>query len=244
MKKKTKIILSVIAALVLVMGVAFTVYVNIYYHADDTAMKLLEDPASGITVTSANDRIVFESADSDTGIIFYPGGKVQYEAYAPLMEQIALRGITVVLLHMPFNLAVFDVNAADGIMEDYPDIDTWYMAGHSLGGAMAATYLYKNQSDYAGLILLAAYSTKDLSDSGLKVLSIYGSEDGVLARDTYKENLKNLPEDYTEHVIEGGCHAYFGSYGAQKKDGTPTITADEQWQETAEVIYDFINDAS
>lgn len=97
------------------------------------------------------------------------------------------------------------------------------MAGHSLGGSMASSYLEENHSDYEGLILLGSYSTADISATSLDVLSIYGSEDGVLNREKYKECMVNLPSDTEEYIIDGGCHAYFGAYGAQEGDGTPTV---------------------
>ena len=80
---------------------------------------------------------------------------------------------------MPFDLAVLDANAADGLQDYFPEIKHWYMAGHSLGGAMAATYISKHNANFDGLILLAAYSTADLSQTPLKVISIYGSNDQV-----------------------------------------------------------------
>ena len=92
------------------------------------------------------------------------------------------------------------------------------------------------------LILLAAYSTADLKETGLRVLSLYGSEDGVLKMDSYEKYRDNLPEDFTEIVIPGGCHAYFGSYGPQKGDGTPQISNEEQIRFTTEAIGDFIED--
>ena len=106
---------------------------------------------------------------------------------------------------------------------------------------MAASYLKKHENEYAGLILLASYSTADLSQSDLAVLSVYGSEDGVLNRKKYKENLKNLPSDLTESIIDGGCHAGFGMYGPQKGDGTPRISAAEQIRQAAEQISIWIN---
>jgi alpha/beta superfamily hydrolase len=137
---------------------------------------------------------------------------------------------------MPANLAVFDVNAADDIGEMYPDIENWYIGGHSLGGAMAAFYVEKHSKNFSGLILLAAYSTADLSDSGLSVVSIYGNRDEVLDRDKYEKCLPNLPDTAEEVVIEGGCHSYFGSYGMQEGDGEPTITREEQMAQTVEAI--------
>ena len=114
------------------------------------------------------------------------------------------------------------------------------VGGHSLGGAMAASYLSEHTEDFEGLILLCAYSTADLSDSDIDVLSVYGSEDGVLNMENYEANKVNLPEGYTEVVIEGGCHAYFGAYGAQDGDGEPSISAEQQWEMTAQAIAEFV----
>ena len=152
------------------------------------------------------------------------------------MAELAENGVLCVLAGMPFHLAVLDINAADGIQEQYPEIEKWYIGGHSLGGSMAASYLAKNAEDYEGLVLLGSYSTADLSQTDLDVLSIYGSEDEVMNREKYDENKSNLPDDYTEIIIDGGCHAYFGMYGKQDGDGTPAITNEEQIRLTVENI--------
>ena len=137
---------------------------------------------------------------------------------------------------MPFNLAVFDINASDGIQELYPQIEDWYIGGHSLGGSMAASYLAKHKHEYRGLILLGSYSTENFSDTNLNILSIYGSEDMVMNRAKYDKNKSNLPNNFTEVVIDGGCHAYFGMYGSQDGDGIPAITVQEQIELTVEAI--------
>ena len=141
---------------------------------------------------------------------------------------------------MPFHLAVLDIDAAAGIQSQYPSVERWYIGGHSLGGSMAAAYLEGCAEDYEGLILLAAYSTADLSASGLEVLSIYGSEDLVMDRENYEEYRQNLPDDFREVVIDGGCHAGFGLYGPQEGDGVPAITAQEQIAITAEAIAEMV----
>lgn len=216
-------------------------YINDFYPASPAAMEVLSSPAAGVTVTETPGRCIAFVPDSPTAaVVFYPGGKVQYEAYAPLMNALAERGILCVLLHMPGNLAVLDVNAAEGIPAQYPAVDDWYLAGHSLGGSMAAVHLDTHTTDYRGVIFLSAYSTKDLTDSGMKVLSLYGSEDGVLGMDAYNRNHHNLPTDAVEAVISGGCHAFFGDYGPQRGDGTPTITVEEQTRQTADAITAFI----
>ena len=156
------------------------------------------------------------------------------------MEALAAEDILCILVKMPFNLAVFDINAADGIIEKYPDIENWYIGGHSLGGSMAASYIADKEEDYRGLVLLGSYSTTDLSDSSLDVISVYGSEDMVLDKNKYEENIKNLPDDYKEAVIEGGCHAYFGMYGEQKGDGTAAISNEDQIEETVKAICEWM----
>jgi pimeloyl-ACP methyl ester carboxylesterase len=184
---------------------------------------------------------VFEPEDPVAGFIFYPGGLVQTEAYAPLMEQLAEQGIFGVLVEMPYYLAMFDANGARGIQDEYPQIKDWYIGGHSLGGAMACLYADRHQSEYEGLILLAAYSTKDLTDDpAMNVLSIRGSEDKVINMENYEKNLSNLPEDFEEVIIDGCCHGYFGDYGMQSGDGTPTITVEEQTKLTVDEIAAFI----
>lgn len=109
------------------------------------------------------------------------------------MESLAQKGILCVLVRMPFNLAVFDDNAADGIREMFPEITDWYIGGHSLGGSMAAAYLEKHPSDFKGLLLLAAYSTADLSNENIRTLSIYGSNDGVLNRENTSSTAATSP---------------------------------------------------
>ena len=90
-------------------------------------------------------------------------------------------------------------------------------------------------------IYVSDYYHADLTDSGLRVYSTYGSEDGVLNREKYEADRTNLPQDTTETVIDGGCHAGFGSYGAQKGDGAPVISAEEQQQQTADALAAWMN---
>jgi len=224
-----------------VIALAAVIYFADFYHADKDAISAFS-VLGNITVEYINDSaIAYKAENAEAGLIFYPGGKVEYTSYEPLMKACAEKGITCVLVEMPLNLAVFDINAADGIRENFPEIKNWYIGGHSLGGSMAASYLADNQSSFEGLILLGSYSTEDFSSSDIDVLSVYGSEDKVLNQEKYEENKNNLPDDFTEFVIDGGCHAYFGMYGAQDGDGTPTITQQEQISITAEKIYEFIN---
>jgi len=236
-KRKRKIFIittSVVLALAIIVG-ACAIYLGDYYRADNEAIGAFL-PQGTTWKEEPDGTIIFEPEGATKGLIFYPGGKVEYTAYVPLMQACAEKGILCVLVEMPFNLAVFDINAADGIQKKYPEIEDWYIGGHSLGGSMAASYLADHAEDYEGLILLGSYSTADLSDTDLAVLSAFGSEDTVMNREKYEENKSNLPSDFTEYVIDGGCHAYFGMYGVQDGDGTPAITNEEQIRLTVENI--------
>lgn len=235
MKKKNHKVIAIcitICLLTLACMIGFFAYVNDYYHADTEAMKALEDDEN-VDVTIEEDRIIFEPVDDyDTGIIFYPGGKVETEAYALLCKEYAENGIYVVLVDMPFRLAILDVDKADDVIDD--SVEHWYMAGHSLGGVCAGTYAYAHTDEIDGVILLASYSTKDLSDTDLKVISLYGSKDQVLNLDSYAENKKNLPEDTTEEILIGGNHSQFGNYGLQEGDGEASISDEVQKEETVQ----------
>ena len=237
-KRKIFIVTSIVFVIAVLVG-ACAIYLGDYYRADNEAIGAFL-PQGSAWKEEPNGNIVFEPDGAMTGLIFYPGGKVEHSAYISLMQACAEKGILCIIVEMPFNLAVFDINAADGIQKEYPQIENWYIGGHSLGGSMAASYLEKHTDEYEGLILLGSYSTADLSDAELEVLSIYGSEDQVLNREKYNDNISNLPKDFKEIVIEGGCHAYFGMYGAQDGDGTPSITNEEQIQQTVEYITQMI----
>ena len=245
MKRSTKrklliISISIISTFAILIG-ACAIYFADYYHYDEGAIAVFS-PEENITVSALEDgNVVFAPKDATTGFIFYPGGKVEHNSYQPLMAALAREGVLCVLVEMPFNLAVFDVNAADGIQEKYPNIEKWYIGGHSLGGSMAASYISSHTEEYDGLVLLGSYSTTDISNTNLDVISIYGSEDKVLNLENYNENKSNLPADFTEIIIDGGCHAHFGMYGPQNGDGKPFISNSEQIRLTVENIVKMIN---
>lgn len=239
-KRKKRIGLAVSMILLLALSFSCAVYLSDYYHADTAAISSFSWEGEAEITTLEDKTMICNVENADAGLIFYPGGKVEHYAYLPLMKALADEGITSILVKMPFNLAVFEVDAAEGLQEYCPEITDWYIGGHSLGGSMAASYLGDHMDEYEGLILLGSYSTEDFSDTDLEVLSVYGSEDHVLNPEKYAEYKVNLPQDFEEVIIEGGCHAYFGMYGAQEGDGIPTISNEEQIKDTAEAIANFI----
>lgn len=234
--KKTKILISkklwialgIVVLLLALCAGAFFWYVSDYYRAEDVALDVLAQD-SGLSVQD-NLTVLSPSVPSDTAIIFYPGAKVEAEAYLPLLEQIKQTGVTCILVHMPFHMAIFDANAAEDVMEQFPEIQHWYMAGHSMGGAMASQFASGHQDEIDGLILLGAYIYGGYPDE--KTLTVYGS-----LNQSVEDHI-----DYTENIveIEGGNHAQFGNYGPQKGDLPATISAAEQQAQTVDAISDFM----
>jgi len=228
--KKVMIIMTVTIVIAAVVC-AILFYINDFYKATDKASKAMLGNDS-VEVVEKDGYYVFSSgenaADTEKGIIFYPGGKVEETAYAPLLLELAEHGYDVYLVKMPAKLAIFGMNAAEEIIEAEEHVAEWTMMGHSLGGAMAASFSASHDEEVDSLVLLAAYSTEDLKNKEIDVYSFYGSEDKVLNMEKYEECYSNLPEDVIETVIDGGNHAYYAHYGEQEGDGKATITREEQ----------------
>ncbi len=226
-------LISVILVIGLLCGVCMMFLLDCYHADHDAINGFMPEAIAGET----DGRYTFFVPENPVaGLIFYPGAKVEHEAYIPLMQACAEEGVLCILVEMPLYFPLLWGSSADGLQERYPDIDRWYMGGHSLGGYTAASYLAKHTSDYEGLVLLASYSGADLTGSGLDVLSIYGSEDQIMNRERYKSGIANLPETYDELVIDGGCHAYFGMYDGQDGHSGLPVTNAEQLQMTADAI--------
>lgn len=233
-KKKKRIwlrVLIIVVAVFVVTGVGVGIYASDYYHSDEKVQSVMAN------ATINNDYAVFES-ESDIGFVFYPGGKVEYSAYAPLMQKLSDNGITCIIAKMPLNLAVLKSDAWKDAINLKPNIKSWYIGGHSLGGAMAASSV--DESVFDGIVLLGAYSTKEIS---IPSITIHGSNDKVMNKEKFQDNFSHLKQN-TDIIIEGGNHANFGCYGTQDGDGTATITGEQQIEETANAISEFIKATS
>lgn len=217
----------ILLVLAILAGVFFW-YVSDYYRAEDAALEILAQD-SGITVQD-NLTMLSPAAHTDTAMIFYPGAKVEAEAYLPLLDQIRQTGITCILVHMPFHMAIFDTNAAEDVIDQFPAFQHWYIAGHSMGGAMASQFASDHPDQIDGLILMGAYIYGDYPAE--KTLTIYGS-----LNQSVEDQI-----DYTENIveIEGGNHAQFGNYGPQKGDLPAAISAEEQQKQTVAAIEAFL----
>lgn len=226
-------VLTIMLALV-VCGGAALIWISGYYEPSDVAIESL-NKTNMVEFEDENYYIFVPEGEIKAGIVLYPGAKVDYKAYAPLADKLAENGYACAVVKVPLNMAMLDKDAAETVVADYPDIRDWYVGGHSLGAATAGMEVKDNPSIFKGIIFLAGYTTVDISKYDMLVLSIYGSNDRVLSLDKYNENRENLPR-LNELVIEGGNHAQFGSYGAQKGDGEASISEMEQVNQTAEFI--------
>ncbi len=218
---------------IFVLSLILLCYSCIYYHAEASAVSALV-PNEEVAVTQTDYGYFFDGPSTENLYIFYPGAKVDEKAYAPLMRELAEGGMDVFLVQMPLHFAICAPDRAGDILSQY-HYDNTYIGGHSMGGAMASLYASEHGDSLDGVILLASYPTKPLSDS-LSEISVYGSEDGVLDMDRLKECEANAPERYYSRVIRGGNHAGFGNYGKQHRDNDALISSADQQAETAEFI--------
>lgn len=240
MRERRKSMIICICVIFAILFAAVIVYGNDYYRADAKAVEEFMQDSNILEETLSDGSIACIPEIPTAGIIFYPGAKVEHTAYLPLMRALADEGVLAVVVKMPFNLAVLKESAADGIREQFPEVESWYMAGHSLGGSIAASYVEDHADSFEGLILIASYSTTDLSETDLKVATILGSLDEIMNRDAYDANEKNLPKDFEATVIKGGNHSGFGMYGLQDGDCEATISNTRQIKDSAQIIAKFV----
>lgn len=189
----------------------------------------VEDAEQGIVMTPAD-------GESEVGLVFIPGAKVDPWAYAPILQSLAEEGVTVVITRPWLNLAFFDLRGLDAFTSAAPDIDDWAIGGHSLGGVRACQLA----ADTEALVLFGSYCSNDLSDTDLAVLSISGSEDGLSTPEKIDAARDMLPADAVMVEIDGASHASFGDYGPQAGDGEPTITSDDMHAQVAEILDPFL----
>ena len=196
-------------------------------------------------VTITQDRwIVFEpDQESEIGLIFYPGGLVEPTAYAPILHKIAENGVLVIITPMPLNLAILNTGAANAVIEAYPQISTWILAGHSLGGASAAIFAENNPGAVDAIVFWDSYppDSSNLSDNTISAISIFGTTNNLPNTENFNDKKHLLPPGTIFIAIEGANHAQFGDYGPQKGDVVAAMSLADQHERVAEIMLDFIN---
>lgn len=240
MKKILKITGMTLLTLIILAFGAFYTWSRFTYEPSEALKKQVNIEQ----VEHKNDVYTFEAPKSDTGIILYPGAKVEPLAYAYIGDALMKKGYSVFIPDMPFSFAIFNLNKAQDIIKDHQTIKHWYIGGHSLGGAAASMFAEKNQSKLDGLFFLASYPASDaLKQSSLKVLSISGEKDGLATQEKIKKSKTNLPSQTVYQEIKGGNHAQFGMYGKQKGDQPADIPALSQQNDLIQTMLDWLKPA-
>lgn len=254
MKPITRAVRYILAGLLvlllagLVIGTIYVVSANNRNAARPEAVAAMQsDELVAVSEPANEDWIVFSPTGQTptTGFIIYPGGFVDPIAYAPVARAIAAAGYLTVIDPMPLNLAVLGIQGADDIIDSFPNITSWSIGGHSLGGAMAAEYTYRNPGAVDGLALWAAFpaANSDLSTFDIQAVSIYGDADGVASPQDVVDGANRLPADTVFVLIPGGNHTQFGHYGEglQQGDNPATIDRAEQQQIVVDATTDMLS---
>lgn len=229
-------------AITLAMLLVATALVGLVYA--ETPYGPDEDPESlapGVSVTETEAGYMLQDGpvtDDTVGLVFYPGARVAPESYlSHLAPLVAERDMVVIVPEMPLNFAIFDIDAAEGVIVEHTKIERWYVGGHSLGGAMACEYAEEGNAE--GLVLFTSYCATDLSETELRTLSVLGTEDGVIDDERERDSRSNLPPGTEIVEIEGMNHAQFGAYGPQRGDASPRISDDDARERLSEVLIDW-----
>jgi hypothetical protein len=236
-------------------GVTYRVLLTVLILGLGAALVWLRPfPASGAaTAALANDEAVTVSESSDlltfmpratpqVGLIFYPGARVAPRAYAVIGHSLAARGVATFIIKLPYDIAFFAPDRPTAIIAAHPEIRTWAIGGHSLGGVVASSYAAAHTETIGGLLLYASYPASDLSAelTNVGVLSLSGTNDGLATPAKVEQSRPNLPPSTDYRAINGSVHAYFGDYGAQPGDGQPTISRDEAQGQIIGASADFL----
>jgi hypothetical protein len=211
------------------------------YPARDVALSALES-TDRVTITQDKWITFTPVEETETGLIFYPGGLVEPTAYAPVLREIAENGVLVVITPMPLNLGILNTGAANAVIDEYPHISTWILAGHSLGGASAAIFAENNPTRIDAIAFWDSYppDSADLSYSTISAISVFGTTDNVPNTENFDDKRHLLPANAEFVGIEGASHAQFGDYGPQKGDVVASISLAEQHEKVAEIMLDLI----
>ena len=233
MKKVYKVSIWILSILTIIFIATYVVLRLNTYHAlsfDETLYQYQEE---------TNGYYFFEHDFPEAVIVMYPGGLVSDEAYIPFASTLRDQGYHVYLFKMPLHLAILKTDAINDVIDVHPDLD-YYGLGHSLGGAALSFWIEEHPDLLKGMIYIASYSSVDISDSNTRILSIYGTRDGVLSDQTFFTASKYYPDDCTLVSIEGGNHANYFHYGPQKGDLEACIDPIDQQIQTIETINTFI----
>ncbi|QIK72781.1 alpha/beta fold hydrolase [Propioniciclava coleopterorum] len=200
------------------------------------------DAPARVRLAEAGGRVlVVDPAQGDARVAFvlYPGGLVRPQAYEWIGHALAAHGVRTLIPEMPLDLAVLGTDRAERLASELAGGLPVVVGGHSLGGAMAASYAAAHPDAVAGLVLLAAYppDNADLVDAPFPAVSLLAGNDGVADPDRVRAGVGSLPAGTRLVTVPGAVHSFFGRYGPQAGDGVPDVDrATAEAQITAELV--------
>lgn len=227
-----------ILALLVILVAGFITYAQFDYGPS----ALLDEEVDLTEVKKDDAGLIFQpESPNGKGIILYQGAKVEKEAYAYLGQSLSEKGFVVSIPQLPLNFGILGAGTAGEVIDEYTEVEEWFVGGHSLGGVAASFYAETPSPKLKGLYFLGSYPANDFSQSDLAMLSIYGELDGLSQVEDIEDNKKLFVEDSVFVEIVGGNHAQFGLYGEQKGDNSAEITPIEQQDQVIEAITTWIN---
>lgn len=227
-----------ILALLVILVAGFIIYAQFDYEPS----ALLNEEVDLTEIEKDDAGLIFQpESPNGKGIILYQGAKVEKEAYAYLGQSLSEKGFVVSIPQLPLNFGILGAGTADDVIDEYTEVEEWFVGGHSLGGVAASFYAETPSPKLKGLYFLGSYPASDFSQSDLAMLSIYGKLDGLSQVEDIEDNKKLFVEDSVFVEIVGGNHAQFGLYGEQKGDNSAGITPLEQQDQVVEAITTWIN---
>jgi pimeloyl-ACP methyl ester carboxylesterase len=209
--------------------------------------------SESLSIDDNNEYIRFDAPQAGNAdrVIVLPGCPVEAEAYAPLARGLAIRGLTAIVVKIPYRCAPFPTHVAALHARVLQVLATcssclWTIAGHSRGARHALEAVAAMPNRFARLVLMGSTHPRerDFSRLSIPVLKIEASNDGVAPREASAANRRLLPAATRWNVIEGGNHAQFAYYGWQLFDGAATIAREQQHDEAVAAVLSFINETA
>jgi hypothetical protein len=239
-ERSVRLWLSVLAAVPLVILAAAGLWLS-PFGATDVALDAMNDSGT-VAVSESSTAIVMvpKEGDAQLGVVFYPGARVDARAYAHLLRPVAQAGYQVVIVKEPLGIAFLSTGFAATWVESHPEVETWVVSGHSLGGVVASSNA-DAEPDLAGLMLWASFPATDISDAAISATSIFGTDDGLTTPEKIEESVPDLPSGTVFVPIEGAIHSYFGDYGLQSGDGVAGVPRDVAQAEIVEAALRFLS---
>jgi hypothetical protein len=239
-------VLKLLVAVLAIGWLAALVYLRPFSALEPAPAAMRSDGA--VTVTESATQIVLRPTVTPdaTAVFFQPGAKVETRAYAAVLRPLAQAGHPVFITKQPLGIAFLATGAFARARSAHPEITHWVVGGHSLGGVVAAMDADAHDGDatgrVTGLLLYASYPASDLSTTlACPVLSVSAGNDRLATPGKIADSQRTLPAATRFTVVAGAVHAFFGDYGPQPGDGTPTISHDEAREQISEASLAFVS---